>query len=126
MHWRGGAREVVYLVYLQEQRLADVVPQQLEAGVVQQVPDIIAPASKEVVEADYFVTLEDQPLTQVRPNETRTARHQHLHCFHHSARIAPADLHRIAAAGKYHAEDVRQRTYLSVIFLTPFEIERQN
>jgi hypothetical protein len=33
--------------------------------------------------------------------------------------ITPADLHRIAAAGKYHAEeDARRGTYLSVISVT--------
>jgi hypothetical protein len=64
------------------------------------------------------VALQNQTFTEMRPNEPRTARHEHLHCNHRSACIAPADLHRIAAAGKYHAEDAPQGTYPSVILLT--------
>jgi hypothetical protein len=116
--WRGRAGQVIDLIKAKEQRLADIVSQELEAAVVKQVPHIIAAAGKEVVEANDFVTLENQSLTQVRSNKARTSSHQHLHCIHRRARITPPDLHRVAAAGKYHAEDVRGGTYVSVIFLT--------
>jgi hypothetical protein len=70
------------------------------------------------------VALQDQAFTEMGANEPRTTRHEHLHCNHRSACIAPADLHRIAAAGKYHGEDAPRGTYPSVIFLTTGRIAR--
>ena len=91
--------------------------QQLESTIVEQEPGVIAPPREEIVQADNFMTLQQEPFTQVRPDKARTARHQHFHCItgclYYTRRLT-----RYAAAGKYNAEDVRPGTYLSVIFLT--------
>jgi hypothetical protein len=103
---------------LEEQRLTYIVPQKLEAAVIEEMSDVLAAAREKVIQADNFVTLQHQPLTQMRPDETGTPGHQDFHCTSPLYRITPADLHRVAAAGKYHAEDARHGTYLSVISVT--------
>jgi phosphatidylserine decarboxylase len=88
--------------------------------------DVVPPTGKEVVQADYFVTLRDESFTEVGANEARTARYQHLHCMTVQLGITPGDLHRIAAPGKYECQDARQGTYLSVTLVTArsFQVKR--
>ena len=75
----SGEGEVVDPVHLQQQRLADVVTQQLEASRVHQVTDIVAHAREEVVEADDIVALLYQTLAEMRADESGAAGNQHPH-----------------------------------------------
>src|SRR5437588_5924536 len=53
--------------------------QQLKAPVVEQVKDVRAPSGKEVVETDYFLTIGDQTIAQMRANKTRATGYQYSH-----------------------------------------------
>jgi hypothetical protein len=59
VNWRGWAGQVVDLVYLQQQRLADVMPQKLEAAIIEQMSDVVAAPREKIVETDDFVALEN-------------------------------------------------------------------
>jgi hypothetical protein len=76
---RCGAREVVDLIYLEEYRLGNVVAYQLEAWVIQQRKDVLAPAGEKIVEAKHFVAFADEPLAKMRANEPRTPCDQNPH-----------------------------------------------
>jgi hypothetical protein len=93
VNWRGGAGQVIDLVDLQQQRLADVVPQKLEAAVIEQMSDVISTPREKVIEADDFVALQNQTFTEMRADEPRTARHEHLHCItvvlYYTRRLTP-------------------------------------
>ena len=65
------------------------MPQKLEAAVIQQMSDVIAPPRKKVIEADDFVALQNQTFTEMRADEPRTASHEHLHCNHRIAVLHP-------------------------------------
>ena len=81
---------MVDLVDLHRHLLGDVVAHQLEAVVVEQVLDVGARAGEEVVEADDLVAFVQQPLAQVRAEETRATGDQnspsrHRQFFHKSS-----------------------------------------
>jgi hypothetical protein len=50
------------------------VADQLEARVVEQVKDVLAPAGEEIVEAEHFISLVNEPLTKMRADEPRATR----------------------------------------------------
>jgi hypothetical protein len=68
---RRRTSEVVDLIDFEEYRFGDVVTQQLEARIVEQVQDVLTPAGEEVVEAEHFVALDEEPLAKMRANEPR-------------------------------------------------------
>jgi len=70
---RGGAREVEDPVHLQQHRLDDVVAHHLEVAVIQEVSDVGATPGVEVVEADHLVTIPEQALAEVAPDEAGSA-----------------------------------------------------
>ena len=65
----GGRRtgEIVDLVYLDIERKRYVVPQELKAGIYQQMRNVCFCAGKEIVRTKNIVSLGKQTLTQVRP-----------------------------------------------------------
>ena len=72
MHRRRGTGQVVDLFGLQEQRLHDVVPNQLEPRMVDQAPDVLLAAGEEIVDADHLLATLDQPLTKMAAQEPGT------------------------------------------------------
>src|SRR5438876_2877969 len=72
----SGTREVVDLVDLDMQGKRDVVTRELEAGVVEQRQHVVARAGEEVVDAKNVMAALEQALTQMRSEETGTARHE--------------------------------------------------
>src|SRR5688572_9813874 len=79
MNRRRRTRKVVDLVDLEEYRLGDVVAQQLEELIVEQMKDVLAPAREKIIEAEHFISLADDPLTKMRPNEPRATRDKYSH-----------------------------------------------
>ena len=73
MAGRGGTRQVVDLVHLQEDRQRNVVADQLEVRAGQQMGDIRLLAGEEVVQADHVVTVFQQPLAEVGAEKTSSA-----------------------------------------------------
>jgi len=82
---RGGRTgEVEDRVDFQAYRLRDVVPQKLEALIVQQVADVLLGPCEEVVEADHVVAVGQEPLAEVRAYESSSASDQNrLAAFAH-------------------------------------------
>jgi len=67
---------VEHPVELDDDRLGDVVAEQLEAMVVEQVIDVAALPGEEVVEAQDLVPHAEQTLAQVRADEASAAGHE--------------------------------------------------
>ena len=76
VHRRGRARHVVDLVHLQVNGRGDVVLDDLEERIVEEVQHVVPLAGLEVVEAQHLVTLPEQPLAQMRAQESCSARYQ--------------------------------------------------
>lgn len=74
----GGTRQVVNLVHLQHDGFGHVVHDQLEAGMVQPVLDVLALTGEEVVDYDHLVPLHHEFVRQVRPDKARAAGDQDL------------------------------------------------
>mmetsp|Transcript_6000 Transcript_6000/g.24330 ORF Transcript_6000/g.24330 Transcript_6000/m.24330 type:complete len:390 (+) Transcript_6000:49-1218(+) len=77
VHGRGGARQVVHLVALQQDGLHDIVSDDLEVGLADVVLDVLLGAGEEVVQAHHVIAAGHQEVDQVRPDEAGAARHQH-------------------------------------------------
>lgn len=73
VHRRGRAGQVVDAVHLHVERKCHVVADELEAGVVQQVADVVLATGEEVVQADHLVPVGQEPPAQVGANEARAA-----------------------------------------------------
>ena len=73
MDGAGGAGQVVDLVDLDIQRKGDVVAHELEAGVVEQVGDVVLGAGEEVVDAEHVVALGQQAVAQVAAQKAGAA-----------------------------------------------------
>ena len=69
----GGAGQVVDLVDLHVKREGDVVAHELEAGVVEQVRDVVLGAGEEVVGAEHVVPLLQQAVAEVAAQEPGAA-----------------------------------------------------
>jgi hypothetical protein len=76
MNGGGRAGEVVDLIDPDVQGESDVVAHQLEALKLQDIGDVVLPSSKEIVDVENVVALGDEPLAQVRVEESCTACHQ--------------------------------------------------
>jgi hypothetical protein len=60
-----GTGEIEDPVDFKEDRLRDVVPHEFEGGAVEEMGDVPLSAREEIVEADYLVTVADEPVAQV-------------------------------------------------------------
>jgi hypothetical protein len=79
MDRRCRASEIVDLIYLEQDRLGDIVPDQLKAMIVQQVRDILLAASEEIIETNNVVALREQSFTKMRANKPGTAGNKNSH-----------------------------------------------
>jgi hypothetical protein len=71
---RGSwAREVVHLITLKQDRLRNIVPDELKLLVVEHVLDVALCPSEQVVDCYHLVSLMQQNITQVRPDKTRSS-----------------------------------------------------
>src|SRR5260370_30439058 len=59
----------------QEERLTDVVADELERSVVTEVRNVLCLARYQVVDADDLPAIGEQPVAEVRPKEARAAGH---------------------------------------------------
>jgi hypothetical protein len=73
---RGRAGEVVDLVYLDIEREGDVMAHQFETRLLQEVGDVVLPAGEKIIDTQNILALRDEPLAQVRAEESGAARHQ--------------------------------------------------
>ncbi len=73
MDGRGRTGQIVDAVDLHVEREGHVVPHQLEARVVQEVRDVAPRAGEEIVDAEHFRTVGEQPVAKMRAEEPRPA-----------------------------------------------------
>ena len=76
----GRAGQVVDFVDFQPDRMDHVMPEQFEIRPLQQMRDVRLLAGEEIVDANHVVSLLDQPLAQVRAQETRPRRSPESAC----------------------------------------------
>ena len=76
VHRRGRASEVVDLVDLDVEREAHVMTHKLETRMVVKVVDIAFGAGEKIVDAENFVPFREQPVDQMRSQETGATRNQ--------------------------------------------------
>jgi len=77
---RRGTGEIVNLLDLEKKRPHDVVPDQLEAGMIAQMRDVLFASGEEIVEAEDVVPAFDQAIAQMAaekpgPSGDKNARH---------------------------------------------------
>ncbi|RDX76085.1 hypothetical protein CR513_43964, partial [Mucuna pruriens] len=73
---RGSrASEMVDLIDLEQERLDDVVSDELESRVPKMMHHVLLPSREEIVHHDHAVPSRNQPIHQVRPHEPRATRH---------------------------------------------------
>jgi hypothetical protein len=81
VNWRRRAGKVVDLVYLEEERVDDVVADYLESSVSEQVLHVAAAAGEEIVDAQDVVSFLQQTFAEVTSEESCAARDEYaLHC----------------------------------------------
>src|SRR5450755_1694784 len=73
MDGRGRAGEIVDLVDLDIERKGDVVPHQLEAGMPDEMRDVVLVAGEEVVDAENVVAIRQQAFAEMRTQEAGPA-----------------------------------------------------
>ncbi len=73
MDGRGGAGEVVDLIDLEEDRLGDVVADDLEVGMGDEGVEVFAAAGEEVVEAEDLVVFVQEAFAEVGADEAGAA-----------------------------------------------------
>jgi hypothetical protein len=64
---------VIDAVNFQQERLYDIMTNQLEIRIGEIGVDVLPPAGEKVVQTDNFMTFPEQPFAQVRPQEPRSA-----------------------------------------------------
>jgi len=69
MNRTGRASQVIDPVDFEENGIDDIVPDKLEAVVIQQVLNIPLMAGEKVVQANYFVALLNKPATEMGAQE---------------------------------------------------------
>jgi hypothetical protein len=74
--WRSGAREIVDFIHLDEEGEGHVVAHELEPGVTMEMLDVALGAREQIVDAKHFVTLLEQAIDEMRPEEPGSAGHQ--------------------------------------------------
>ena len=75
--WRRRAGKIVNLIHFHIERNADVMAHELEARMVHELCHITSGARKEVVHAQDFMSLVQQALAQMRPEEAGAAGNQY-------------------------------------------------
>jgi hypothetical protein len=73
MDGRGGTSQVVYFVYFHIEREGDVMPDDFEAGVGEEVFDVLFGAGEEVVHADDFAAFLQEAFAEVGSQESGSA-----------------------------------------------------
>jgi hypothetical protein len=76
MDRRGRTSEIIDLVHFDIEREGHIVTHQLEARIIQQMRDIGAPAGKEIIDAQDFVSGIDQTLAEMGSQKTGAAGYQ--------------------------------------------------
>jgi hypothetical protein len=76
---RGGTRQVVDLLHLDEERLGDIVPHDFEPAVIQQMLDVFSSAGEEVVETGDAVTFGKEPFAKMRADEAGATGYEDAH-----------------------------------------------
>ena len=74
----GGARQMIDLIHLEEDREGDVVPNEGEVGMVKPVLDVRLPPREEIIQHHHLVSLGHETVDQMRPHEAGTAGDQDL------------------------------------------------
>lgn len=74
MNWRCGTSEMVDLVDFKQERLDDVVSDELEIRVTKVVHHVFFPSREEIIYNDHAVAPRDQTVHEVRPDEPRPTR----------------------------------------------------
>jgi hypothetical protein len=95
----GGAGEVVDLVDLELEGVADVVADEFEAFVVEEVLDVALSAGEEVVEADDFVAFVEEAFAEVGTEEAGSAGDEDAHGRWDWERVLLADGVNVEAEG---------------------------
>ena len=57
------------VVYFEQERIDDIVPQKLEAWIPKQMSDVVLGACEQIVDTDDFGARRDQPVTEVTSEE---------------------------------------------------------
>ena len=70
MHRRCRARQMVDLIHLQQNRLDNVMPNELKPRIPKQMNHILLPARKEIINDDHIITSGDKLIHQMTPDET--------------------------------------------------------
>ena len=83
MDGRGRAGEVIDFVHLDIERKGHIVPQELKAGIADQMLDIPLGAGEEIVGAEHIVSVGDQPLAEMRAEEACPACDEDCLCLLH-------------------------------------------
>ena len=73
MNGRSRACQVIYFVYFYIQRESDVMPDDFEAGVGEEVFDVLLGAGEEVVHADDFAAFLQEAFAEVGSQESGSA-----------------------------------------------------
>jgi len=76
MNRTGGASQVIDPVDFEENGIDNIVPDKLEAVVIQQVLDIPLMAGEKVIQANYLVALLNKPAAEMGAQEAGTAGNQ--------------------------------------------------
>jgi hypothetical protein len=76
---RGGAGQIVNLIHLELEGIDDVVPYQLESGVIQEVRNVGLPSGEEIIEANDFMPLRQQPIAEMGTQKPGAAGDQDTH-----------------------------------------------
>lgn len=86
---------MVDLIHLQQERLHDVVPDELESRVPKVVHHVLLPSSEEIVHHNHTIPSCNQPIHQVRPYEPRATGDDDPESFpFNSQRHLPHRMHR--------------------------------
>lgn len=75
MNRRGRASQVVDLIDLQQNRLHNIMSNELEPRVLEMMDDVLLPPREEVIDHDHVVTSGDELVHEMAPHEPRPARH---------------------------------------------------
>jgi hypothetical protein len=79
---------VVHLIALEQDRLDDVVADDLEVGLADVVLDVLLRAREEIVEAHDVIAARHEVIDEVRAHEARPAGHEHaVDALHAGARL---------------------------------------
>lgn len=73
MHRRSGASEMIDLIHFQQDRLHNIMPDQLKPRITEVVDQILLPPCKKVIDHDDAVTAGDELVDEVTPNEPSSA-----------------------------------------------------